>query len=174
MKRLCLCLIIICVCGVTRQTTAGSTDLPPEIVKLGPRFFPGAVRFVPVDGLEDDEQAFEARGVDGALLGWLFCTDRMPPVHKGKRGEIGVLVGIKPDAALRGVWVIRSRETRKYFARIKADFYRQFPGRAVRASYRDVDTVTRATKSSRAMVRDVFESARQLLRKPAVKQALND
>lgn len=108
----------------------------------------------------------------GKTNGWVFRTDRVPPVVNGKHGEIGVLVGIGTDGLIKGVHVVQQHEDQHWFSRLKDGFYRQFPGQPADGSGAKVDTVTGATVSSKAIVDDVFQSARTVLDLPAVRDAM--
>jgi Na+-translocating ferredoxin:NAD+ oxidoreductase RnfG subunit len=103
---------------------------------------------------------------DGQTRGWLFRTDQVPPVCKGKRGEIALLVALGTDGRIKGLQVLSHKEDPSYFKRLNAAFFQQFYNRLPGAS--KFDTVTRATLSSRAIIRDVTEGTRQVTALPEV------
>ena len=111
--------------------------------------------------------------LDGHPAGWLFRTDQMPPVCKGKRDQIAVLVAIGTDARIKGLTVLSHREDPSYFRRLKDSFYQQF--RNQRVDDRDVtfDAVTKATYSSRAIIRDVMEGSKLVIALPEVAAKLS-
>jgi hypothetical protein len=145
---------------------ADATNAPPEGWQT---WFPGTARLQLL--AMDEGEAYKVAGLDGAARGWVFRTDRVPPRVPGMRGEIGTLVGIGLDGRILGIRVVQQREDAKWFARLKQDFYASFRGLRPDAEDRP-DTVTGATVSSGAIVRDVFESSRTLLALPEVQAAL--
>lgn len=112
------------------------------------------------------------RNLKGAVLGWVFSTDQLAPVVRGKRGEIGVWVALGVDGKLRGVKVGRHREDKKWFDRIRDSFYKAFEGQPADGSGDQPDAVTTATVSSRAMIDDVFGACRTVLGLPEVQAQL--
>lgn len=106
--------------------------------------------------------------VDGQTAGWVFRTDQVPPACKGKRGEIVLAVAIGTDARIRDLRVVSHREDARYFARLGEAFFRQFREKRADAGTEAVDAVTRATYSSRAIIREVMEGARVVASQPEV------
>ncbi len=109
----------------------------------------------------------------GQVNGWIFRTDRIPPVVRGKRGEIGVLVGVGTDGRIKGISVIQQQEDAAWFNRLKAGFYAQFNGHPADSREPRVDTVATATISSKAIVDDVFKSCAAVLALPAVQSQMH-
>lgn len=109
------------------------------------------------------------RNLKGEVLGWIFRTDRIEPVVRGKRGEIGVWVALGSDGRIRGVKVGPHREDKPWFDRIKDPFYKAFENRSADGSGGLPDAVTTATISSRAMIEDVFGACRVVLDLPEVR-----
>ena len=111
--------------------------------------------------------------LDGHTSGWIFRTDQVPPSCKGKRGQISMLVALGTDARIKGLSVIAHHEDPQYFRRLKRSFFSQFQD--VRAGDKGVqiDAVTRATLSSRAIIRDVMEGAQVVIAQPEVATQLN-
>jgi hypothetical protein len=107
--------------------------------------------------------------VKGDLLGWVFSTDQLEPVVRGKRGEIGVWVALGRDGKIRGIQVGRHREDKKWFDRIRPPFYQAFEGKPAGGGGGKPDAVTSATRSSRAMIDDVFGACRTVLALPEVR-----
>lgn len=109
---------------------------------------------------------------NGQVLGWVFRTDQVPPVVKGKRGEIGVMVGLGTDGLIKGVQVVETHEDAHWFSRLTPGFYAQFNGKAASRQGVKVDTVSGATVSSHAIVEDVFLSSQTVLSLPEVNPLL--
>ena len=111
--------------------------------------------------------------LDGHPAGWLFRTDQMPPVCKGKRGQIAVLVAIGTDARIKGLSVLAHKEDPNYFKRLKDSFYQQFRNKRVGDDAVTFDAVTKATYSSRAIIRDVVEGSKNVIALPEVAAKLS-
>jgi len=111
--------------------------------------------------------------LNGSTAGWLFRTDQVPPVCKGKRGEIVALVAVGADAHIKGLQVLSHKEDARYFKRLKSAFFEQFLGRCAADLDAKLDAVTHATLSSRAIIRDVMEGARQVTALPEVAAKLH-
>ena len=143
---------------------AGCVSTPeknPE-ASLANRWFGGDVDLNPIN------EAVQEVSVKGQVAGWIFRTDKVEPVVVGKRGEIGVLAGLNRKGEIVGLKPMEWREDAKYFGRLQDGFFKQFIGRPVSKGREGLDTVTGATRSSRAIVRDVTEGAAQVLAMPAV------
>ncbi len=123
--------------------------------------------------LADPEAVVSEVTLAGRPAGWLFRTDQMPPVCKGKRGQIAVLVAIGTDARIKGLTVLASKEDPPYFKRLKDTFYQQFRNRPVGDGAVKLDAVTRATLSSRAIIRDVMEGSQRVIALPEVAAKLS-
>lgn len=106
--------------------------------------------------------------VDGLTAGWVFRTDQVPPVCKGKRGEIVLFVALGVDGRIHDLSVVSHREDKKYFSRLGDAFFRQFRDKRADAGTKSVDAVTRATYSSRAIISEVMEGARVVANQPEV------
>jgi len=134
--------------------------------------FPRTSKLTKVEGLEDGEEAYEVKDMKGQLLGWVLRSDSIDPKIKGKRGEISMLVAITPNGKISGVKVLDHKEDLKWFNKIKSSFYKSFEGQKVSEDYKGVDTVTGATVSSEAMIKDVFLSSVKFLENESVKEQL--
>jgi len=137
------------------------------------KYFATGKALAPVTGLKPGDEAFEVRDSAKRVLGWVFRTDHVSPVIRGRNAEIGVMVALGKDGKIVGVEVIENHETPAYFHRLTSAFYHQFVGHAVSAPATDIDAVTGATISSDAVIRDVFESSAELLKvvQPATPKA---
>lgn len=104
---------------------------------------------------------------NGQTAGWVFRTDQVPPVCKGKRGEIAVLVALGLDGRIRGLRVLSHKEDPKYFGRLKAGFFQQFLNQRPDSGVK-IDAVTQATYSSKAIISDVMDGAKLVIALPEV------
>lgn len=118
--------------------------------------------------LADTNIVVSAITLEGQPSGWIFRTDQMPPACKGKRDQIAVLVAIGTDARIKGLTVLSHKEDPKYFRRLKTSFFSQFRERRADDAVADIDVVTHATLSSRAIIRDVMEGAKTVISLPEV------
>lgn len=119
--------------------------------------FPGCAAEQPVAGLPEGGIAFAVLSGTGDVLGWWFCTDRMPPVVRGYGGEIGALVAVSREGFILGIEVLRHQETPSYFKRLDPAFFQRFRGRRADGGHERLDAVTGATRSSQALIRDVTD-----------------
>ena len=157
-------LMAVSVCA--QQPPAGPRTLADAAVR---GWFPALAQRKPLASRPEVEAV---RNLKGELLGWVFSTDQLAPVVRGKRGEIGVWVALGVDGKIRGVKVGRHREDKKWFDRIRDPFYKAFDGRPADGSGGQPDAVTTATVSSRAMIDDVFGACRTVLGLPEVRKQL--
>jgi hypothetical protein len=158
--------------GPTEKTA--SFDAAKEQASLGnewAKWFAADMRLHAVDGAPFP--VFSVCTLAGKTNGWVFRTDRVPPVVIGKRGEIGVLTAIGTDGLIKGVHVLESHENPHWFDRLDAAFYQKFTGKTAGTNSMDkIDTVTGATLSSKAVIGDVFQSSQSVLELPVVKAVL--
>ena len=157
-------LMAVSVCA--QQPPAGPRTLADAAVR---GWFPALAQRKPLASRPEVEAV---RNLKGEVLGWVFSTDQLAPVVRGKRGEIGVWVALGVDGKIRGVKVGRHREDKKWFDRIRDPFYKAFDGRPADGSGGQPDAVTTATVSSRAMIDDVFGACRTVLGLPEVRKQL--
>jgi uncharacterized protein with FMN-binding domain len=94
-------------------------------------------------------------------------------VCKGKRGQIAVLVALGTDARIKGLTVLAHKEDPSYFKRLKEAFYQQFRDQRVDGGTAKLDAVTKATFSSRAIIRDVMEGSQRVIALPEVAAKLS-
>jgi len=135
-------------------------------------FFPFAASIEPLAGLKPNEKAYTVKSADGTVAGWVFRTDQMDPQIKGQVDQICAIVGFSTDGKVLGVNIIKHKETPSYFQKLTDSFFKQFEGHAADASLDKIDTVTGATRSSSAIVRDVSSAVKTLLQNPSVKEAM--
>ncbi len=147
------------------QADAATDDLCPET--LSRDCFGASATLVPLPASATNAALREVR-LDGQTAGWLFRTDQIPPAARGKRGEIVLLVALGADTRIKGLRVLGHREDAAYFGRLKPTFFAQFNNRRADAGTEGLDAVTKATLSSRAIIREVAEGAKNVLSLPEV------
>ena len=131
---------------------------------------PQADRFSAKGGEPPVFTAWGAPGEDGAadIIGYVFQTSDLPPEEIGFSGPIDVLVAMDTDATVMAVKVLDYYES---FVSSRGDFMsargfqEQFRRKPLTDGFRvgrDVDGVSRATISSWAMTRSVYNAAREV------------
>jgi hypothetical protein len=89
-----------------------------------------------------------------------IATARIPPKVKGYVDEINVFFVLDEDGAIRGLDLIADRETPYYMDLIRSSgFFEKFIGRNLRQGFADIDGVTGATISSKAIKADLEAAA---------------
>jgi len=127
-----------------------------------------------------DAESFEAKSIDGidyfeAKKGDLVAGYCIKTTASGYNGFMRMIVGIAPDGILRGVRVLEHQETPGLGARINEVrpgekepwFLRQFAGKQGRTVTvkKDVDSITGATISSKAVSDAVNKTVSEFLEK---------
>lgn len=148
------------------QARAATGDAGPSADALCRDWFGSAARLAPQEPAQTNAPVREVV-LGGRPSGWLFRTDQVPPACKGKRGEIVLLVAIGTDTRIKGIQVLSHKEDPPYFKRLKHEFFDQFINRCA-ADEPKIDAVTRATLSSRAIIREVMEGAQHVVALPEV------
>ena len=89
-----------------------------------------------------------------------LATARIPPKVKGYVDEINVFFVLDEDGMIRGLDVIADRETPYYMDLVKSSgFFGKFIGRNLRQGFADIDAVTGATITSKAVKADLEAAA---------------
>jgi Na+-translocating ferredoxin:NAD+ oxidoreductase RnfG subunit/ferredoxin len=110
----------------------------------------------------------DADGSPGSVIGYVYLTANVPPFQYGYSSRIDVLVGIDLVGRLTGMHVVNYRES---LTSSHGDFLRgpglqeQVVGKHIGESFqvgRDLDGVSGASISARAMFRGVRNSARRV------------
>ena len=97
---------------------------------------------------------------NGNLVGAIIITDSIQPAIKGYLGEIGMAVGITVDGKITHAVPVRHRETPYYMEMIvSSGLLDEIHGLDLSLPFPEIDTVSGATVSSRAMIRDVREAS---------------
>lgn len=159
-------LILACAFLLTPETTRAAESDDP-LIDLLPLVMPDAYSFSEKSG---DPPVYRAYSLDEddeeeVLYGYVFNTADVPPNLRGYAGTIDTLVGLKLDGTITGIKVLRYSEPMK---RIIGDFLNwpgvqeQFTGKKITDPFRvgvDVDGVTSATITIRALARDIRKEA---------------
>lgn len=134
------------------------------------RVFPQAESFSEKTGEPPVYQAFGPGNSDEQpeLLGYAFQTSDYPPEEIGYSSTIEVLVGLNTQAEINAVFVMNYNES---FRSSRGDFLDtptfqpQFRGKSLKEEFRvgrDVDGVSRATITSWATTRGIYNAAREV------------
>ena len=143
---------------------SAAADPAPSVGSTWRQHFPEGSELAPIDALKPGEVAFSVRSKEGQRLGWVLRTDTIAPVVKGYKDQIGIVVALTAERVIIDVRVVTpNKETPKSFRRIRSGFYKQFAGHKLDTPFTDIDAVTKATKSSAAIIKDVERSCRTLL-----------
>ncbi len=107
---------------------------------------------------------------DGKRQG--FVTDEIPPKVRGYCDEVGVFIETDNNGRISGAYPIRYCETPYYFDIVKdSGFFEKLKGQSLSQPLK-IDTVTGATVTSRAIIKDVEKSgvrfAKDVLKIPVV------
>jgi len=115
--------------------------------------FPGADKYI-----EHDKPFHHwiAENASGSVAGALFLTTDLPPDMRGYVGPVPVLAGMAEDGTLKRLVVMPNNETPYYMKRVEGSgFFERFSDRKVTGGFENVDTVSGATITSRAVVGDI-------------------
>ncbi|MBN1283212.1 MAG: 4Fe-4S binding protein [Proteobacteria bacterium] len=149
--------IVLCAaCAVLASPTARSATIPsPDDLKQS---VPGSAGYERRPGAID---YYEMQDGHGRAVGLAFVTSSIPPQVMGYSGELDVLVGMDWDGKITGAKIIGHRETADYVQRIvESGLLRKFLGRTAGDEFSDIEAVTGATISSRAIIDDVRSAAK--------------
>ncbi len=119
--------------------------------------FPNAARTE-----KSSEPFFHYRALDtnGKLIGAIIITDSITPAVKGYLDEIGSAVGITVDGKTSLAAPVRHRETPYYMEMVSGSgLWEDMAGLDLSRPFPDIDTVSGATVSSRAIIRDIREAS---------------
>ncbi len=102
-----------------------------------------------------------ASGGGDKILGAVFITTELPPDIRGYVGPVSVLVGMDSSGAIKRLVVLSNRETPYYMRRVEqSGFIERVTGRKVTDDLSEVDAVSGATVTSRAIAGDVAGASR--------------
>lgn len=151
-----------------------------SIEKMFDDVMPGATHYSSKSGDPPVTRAYKDDPETGeeTLIGYVFKTSEVPPRHNGYSDTIDVLVGLGLDGVITGVAVIEYSEPMK---QIIGDFLRrpgvqeQFTGKSMRDRFRvgaDVDGVSRATITVRAMALEIRSASRNVAKAYFIPEAV--
>ena len=132
---------------------------PPQPLEDGAltAIFPDAAR---IENSNEPFSHYRALDANDRLIGAIIITDSIPPAVKGYLGEIGSAVGITVDGRITFAAPVRHRETPYYMEMIfGSGLLEEMGGLDLSRPFPDIDTVSGATVSSRAIIRDVQEAS---------------
>jgi len=165
---LLLLLMVLPLCPVPLLGSENSAEVVPGPESIGKEWFDSEAAVQPLT-LSATTQTIHVVTLNDATLGWIFRTDKTPPKCKGKHGEIILWVGLDTEGLIKGVKIIDHVEDKKHFSLLTTSgFFEQFFGRRATDDPAVVDTVTTATRSSRAIREEVLLGARHIVAQPEV------
>ncbi len=140
-------------------------DVPEDLMH---EVMPGVDRFVEFGADPTVMQAFRVDSGTETLVGYVFHTADVPPERSGYSAPIGMLVGLGLDGRLTGMRITDYRESMRSS---RGDFLRPYGiqeqyadkhiGDAFRP-FRDVESISRATVSVRAISLGMRNAARRV------------
>lgn len=147
--------------------SAQEGDVDPEMLAA---VLPAAERFSEREGRPRVMRGFAIDPATGEerLVGFAFLTSDVPPERKGYSGPVEALVGMGLDGVITGVRVVSYYESYKSQM---GDFLRrdghqeQYTGKSIGEQFLvrgDIDGISRATVSSRALARGVRDASRRV------------
>lgn len=93
--------------------------------------------------------------------GAVFITTELPPDVRGYVGPVPVLVGVDSAGTIKRLVVLKNRETPYYMRRVlQSKFISRFSGKNITDNLDDIDAVSGATITSKAIAGDVSGAAR--------------
>ena len=104
---------------------------------------------------------FATGAPDAPALGYVFGSARLTPGIRGYGGPIGLAIAVDHTGTLRGLRIVASNETPAYLDSLR-DWLAQLPGHNLFGAdaLSDVDAVSGASMTCRALVRTLAESGR--------------
>jgi len=138
------------------KTNPEKSNIPPKILKALKEVFPDCNSF---SQKKENFRYFKAYK-DKKLSGYAFLTTDLAPEIKGYGGPIEILVGIDLKAKIKGLKILKHRETPEYFKNPFA-FLSQFKGKTPEDEItvgKDINAITGATISAIAVSKAVKKS----------------
>jgi NosR/NirI family nitrous oxide reductase transcriptional regulator len=132
---------------------------PPQPLpeKLILAVFPDASR---TEKSNDPFFHYKAHDTGGRLIGAIVVTDTVSPAVKGYLGEIGVAVGITTEGSITRAVPVRHMETPYYMDMIvDSGLIDEMTGLDLSRPFPEFDTISGATISSHAIIRDIREAS---------------
>ncbi|MEK9509494.1 4Fe-4S binding protein [Gemmatimonadota bacterium Y43] len=162
-------LLIFALPGRAAAQDVEGTEVGEELLR---EVMPEAERFGPKEGQPPVITAFATDPATGAeqAIGYLFFTADVPPERKGYSGPVRALVGMDRTGVVTGVRVLSYYES---YRSQMGDFLRrdghqeQYSGKSIADKFLvrdDIDGISRATVSSRALAQGVRDATRRVAR----------
>ncbi|WP_405282543.1 4Fe-4S binding protein [Gaopeijia maritima] len=162
-------LLIFVLPGRAAAQDVEGTEVGEELLR---EVMPEAERFGPKEGRPPVITAFATDPATGAeqAIGYLFFTADVPPERKGYSGPVRALVGMDVAGVVTGVRVLSYYES---YRSQMGDFLRrdghqeQYAGKSIADKFLvrdDIDGISRATVSSRALAQGVRDATRRVAR----------
>lgn len=162
-------LLIFALPGRAATQDVEGTEVGEELLR---EVMPEAERFGPKEGQPPVITAFATDPATGAeqAIGYLFFTADVPPERKGYSGPVRALVGMDVAGVVTGVRVLSYYES---YRSQMGDFLRrdghqeQYAGKSIADKFLvrdDIDGISRATVSSRALAQGVRDATRRVAR----------
>lgn len=162
-------LLIFALPGRAATQDVEGTEVGEELLR---EVMPEAERFGPKEGRPPVITAFATDPATGAeqAIGYLFFTADVPPERKGYSGPVRALVGMDVAGVVTGVRVLSYYES---YRSQMGDFLRrdghqeQYAGKSIADKFLvrdDIDGISRATVSSRALAQGVRDATRRVAR----------
>lgn len=160
--------MLVWLCILLPQKLLGQ-DVAEISERLLKEVLPRADRFAVIDGAIPVAEGYRFGGETGErLVGYVFVTSDVPPEPFGYSGPVQALVGMDLEGSLTGVRVMdyweSIQESMGDFLR-RPGFQEHFSGKHIGDAFRvygDVQGISRATISVRALSRGVRDSARRV------------
>lgn len=165
---ICIALLLCLLTAASFAQTPFTRVVDESMLK---RVFPQAEHFSEKAGEPPVIRAYgevSSNSSEPELLGYAFQTSDYPPEEIGYSSTIDVLVGLDTNATINAVFVLDYNES---FRSSRGDFLDtptfqpQFRGKSLQEEFRvgrDVDGVSRATITSWATTRGIYNAAREV------------
>ncbi|MDF1534918.1 MAG: 4Fe-4S binding protein [bacterium] len=133
------------------------TPTPPVQVEVLRSALPDGARF---QDRSDPLPHFPGIDGNGEKIGAVILTDELAPSVQGYLGQVGTAVGLTPDGRIAAVRPFRHKETPYYMEMvITSGLLDEIAGIDMAKPFPDLDAVSGATITSRALIEDVRLSA---------------
>ena len=111
---------------------------------------------------------------EGKTIGVAMITSRIPPEVTGYQNEIALLVGINKKGEIAGVKLLAHEDSPEHVNLITSKgFLNKFLKKKPLDKWDDIETVTGATISSEAMLKDIHSASQEIVNKVVKKGILS-
>ncbi len=130
---------------------------PPVPGQVLDQALPGAASF---DKKTEPLPHFSGSDGSGKHIGTVVVTDDLPPSVQGYLGQVGCAVGLTPEGRITTVRTFRHEETPYYMEMVTGSgLIEEMAGIDMAAPFPDLDAISGATITSRAIIEDVRTAA---------------